>query len=142
MNLACKRLLRLNFWSVKLFATPSASFSAYCCGSSRSMDSRSPVSRLLCCEESNSSKKEAVSQTFGECNSRDINRNICRRGRKCIRTALLKSVFGAGFAIRPDIPQRVGSQGFSLKLLPMDVVDAEGLDLEQVGEDKTSGKEQ
>ena len=45
-------------------------------------------------------------------------------------------------AIRPDIPlQRAGSQGFSLKLLPMDVVDAEGLDLEQVGEDiKLVGK--
>ena len=35
-----------------------------------------------------------------------------------------------------------GPQGFSLELLPMDVVDAEGLDLEQVGEDKTCGKEQ
>ena len=33
-------------------------------------------------------------------------------------------------------------RGFSLKLLPMDVVDAEGLDLEQVGEDRTCGKEQ
>ena len=52
-------------------------------------------------------------------------------------------VFGAGLAIRPDIPlRRAGSQWFSLKLLPMDVVDAEGLDLEQVGGDKTCGKEQ
>ena len=51
-------------------------------------------------------------------------------------------MFGAGLAIRPDIPrQQAGSQGFSLKLLPMGVVDAEGLDLEQVGEDKTCGKE-
>ena len=52
-------------------------------------------------------------------------------------------MFGAGSAIRPDIPlQRAGSQGFSLKLLPMNVVDAEGQDLEKVGEDKTCGKEQ
>ena len=37
-------------------------------------------------------------------------------------------MFGAGLAIRPDIQlQRVGSQGFSLKLLPMDVADAQGL---------------
>ena len=35
-----------------------------------------------------------------------------------------------------------GLAGFSLKLLPMDVADAEGLDLEQVGEDKTCGKGQ
>ena len=57
--------------------------------------------------------------------------------------ARIHGVFGAGLAIRPDIPlQRAGSQGFSLKLLPMDVVDAEGLDLEQVGEDRTCGKEQ
>ena len=46
-------------------------------------------------------------------------------------------MFGAGLAIRPDIPlQRAGSQWFSLKLLPMDVmdvVDAEGLDLWLVG---------
>ena len=55
----------------------------------------------------------------------------------------LRLCFGAGLAIRPDIPhQRAGSQGFSPKLLPMDVVDAEGLDLEQVGEEKTCGKEQ
>ena len=54
-----------------------------------------------------------------------------------------RGVFGAGLANRPDIPlQRGGSQGFSLKLLPMDVVDAEGLDLEPVGEDGTCGKEQ
>ena len=53
------------------------------------------------------------------------------------------AVFGAGLAIRPDIPlQRACSQGCSLKLLPMDVVDAEGLDLEQVGEERTCGKEQ
>ena len=52
-------------------------------------------------------------------------------------------MFGAGLAIRQDIPhQRVGSQGFSLKLLPMDVVDAGGLDLEQVGEDRSCGKEE
>ena len=54
-----------------------------------------------------------------------------------------RPVFGAGLAIRQDIPlQRVGSQGFSLELLLMDVVDAEGLDLEQVGEDRTRGKEE
>ena len=35
--------------------------------------------------------------------------------------------------------QRAGSQEFSLKVLPMDVVDAEGLDLEQLGEDRTFG---
>ena len=52
-------------------------------------------------------------------------------------------MFGAGLAIRPDIPlQRAGSQVFFLKLLPMDVVDAEGLESELVGEDKTCGKEQ
>ena len=52
-------------------------------------------------------------------------------------------MFGAGLAIRPDIPlQLAGSQGFLLKLRLMDVVDAEGLDLEPVGEDKTCGKEQ
>ena len=50
-------------------------------------------------------------------------------------------VFGAGLAILPDIPlQRAGSQGFSLKLLPIDVVDAESLDLEPESEDKTCGK--
>ena len=32
--------------------------------------------------------------------------------------------------------------GFSLKLLPMNVVDAEGLGSERVGEDRTCGKEQ
>ena len=54
-----------------------------------------------------------------------------------------ESVFGAGLAIRPDIPlQREGSQVFSLKLLPMDVVDVEGLVSEPVGEDRTCGKEQ
>ena len=53
---------------------------------------------------------------------------------------LLHLVRGAGLAIRPDIPiQRAGSQGLSPKLLPMDVVDAEGLDLAKVGEDKTCG---
>ena len=54
-----------------------------------------------------------------------------------------RHVFGAGVAIRTDIPlQRAGSQGVSLKLLPMDVVDVEGLELEQFGEDRTCGKEQ
>ena len=31
-------------------------------------------------------------------------------------------------------------RSFSLELLSMDVVDAEGLDFEQVGEDRTCGK--
>ena len=51
-------------------------------------------------------------------------------------------MFGAESAIRPDIPhQRAGSQGFSLRLLAMDVVDAEGPDSGPVGEDGTCGKE-
>ena len=54
-----------------------------------------------------------------------------------------ESVFEAGLAIRPDILlQRAGSQVFSLKLIPMDAVDAEGLDFDQVGEDRTCGIEQ
>ena len=49
----------------------------------------------------------------------------------------------AGLAIRPDIPlQQAGSQEKTLKLLPMDVVDAERLDSEPDGEDGTCGKEQ
>ena len=58
-------------------------------------------------------------------------------------SCLVLSGLEAGFAIRPDTPlQRAGSQGFSLKPPPMDVLDAEGLDLDQVGEDKTCGKQQ
>ena len=38
--------------------------------------------------------------------------------------------------------QRAGSQGFSLKLLPIVVVDAENVDLEPVGEDKTGVNEE
>ena len=50
-------------------------------------------------------------------------------------------MFGAGLAIRPDDPlQRADAQGFSLQLLPMDVEDAEGLDSEPAGEDRTCGK--
>ena len=41
-------------------------------------------------------------------------------------------------AIRPDILLQRAE--FSLNLLPIDVVDAEGLDLETVGEDRTCGK--
>ena len=49
-----------------------------------------------------------------------------------------QTVFGAGSASRADITlQRAGSQGFSLKIRSMDVVDAEGADLEHGGEDKT-----
>ena len=48
-----------------------------------------------------------------------------------------------GAANQPDIRlQRAGSQVFSLKLLPIDAEDAEGLDLEQVGEDRTCWEEQ
>ena len=48
------------------------------------------------------------------------------------------AVFGAGSASRADITlQRAGSQGFSLKIRSMGVVDAEGADLEHGGEDKT-----
>ena len=47
-------------------------------------------------------------------------------------------MFGAGFAIRPDNPlQRADAQGFSLRLLPVDDKDAEGLDSEPAGEDRT-----
>ena len=50
-------------------------------------------------------------------------------------------VFGTGSAIRPDNPlQRPDAQVFSLQLLPMDVEDAEGLDSEPAGEDRTCGK--
>ena len=43
---------------------------------------------------------------------------------------------------RRTASQRAGSQGCSLKLLSMDVVDAESLEPEQVGEGQTCGKEQ
>ena len=51
-------------------------------------------------------------------------------------------VLGAGLASRPDNPlQRADAQVFSLQLPPMDVEDAEGLDSEPAGEDRTCGKE-
>ena len=49
-------------------------------------------------------------------------------------------MFGAGLVIRPDHSSERGSKGLSLKFLPTDVLDAERLDLEQVGEDKTCGE--
>ena len=51
-------------------------------------------------------------------------------------------MFGTGLAFRPDNPlQRAGAQGgFCLQLLSVDVEDAEGLDKEPAGEDRTCGK--
>ena len=52
-------------------------------------------------------------------------------------------MFRAGLAEWRDIPTpATGLAGKTLKLLPMDVVDAERLDSEPAGEDGTCGKEQ
>ena len=52
--------------------------------------------------------------------------------------ATLVSVFGTGSAIRPDPLQRADEIGLFLQLLAMDDEDAEGLDCEEVGEDKNT----
>ena len=49
-------------------------------------------------------------------------------------------MFGAGSAIRPGPLQRAGALGLWHQLLAMDVVDAEGLDDEAAGEERTEGK--
>ena len=48
-------------------------------------------------------------------------------------------VFGAGSAIRPGPLQRADALGLMRQLLSMDDEDAEGLESETVGEDRTRG---